>query len=66
MANLDTREKRASGVSFDQLYLTNLPLPDGTIGVLDRQQVAHKYSGIDTSTAAGTTPRLRMLTGMGL
>lgn len=43
MANLDTREKRASAWGF--LY-TVPPLPDGTIGAADRKQISWFYVGI--------------------
>ena len=46
MANLDTRQKRASSVNFWKPYVLDLPLPDGAIGQADRQQNVWDYSGI--------------------
>lgn len=46
MANLDTREKRASGVHVALPWRGLSPLPDGAISQGDRQQIAGMYAGI--------------------
>ena len=46
MPDLDTREKRASGVHVGVPWRGVLPLPDGTVSQADRQQVATFYAGI--------------------
>lgn len=54
MANLDTRNKRASAVGFDLNWLHVYPNPDGALNQADRQQTAYKYPGI-LSAALATT-----------
>jgi len=51
MANLDTREKRASGVHVGLPWRWLLPLPDGAITQADRQQAAAWYAGILAAAA---------------
>src|SRR3972149_6776371 len=51
MANLDTREKRASGVHVGLPWRGLLPLPDGAITQADRQQAAAWYAGILAAAA---------------
>ena len=51
MPDLDTREKRASGIHVGLPWRGLLPLPDGTVGQLDRQQVATYYAGISACEA---------------
>jgi len=47
---LDTRDKRASALGIDAIYRVVYPDPDGAaITVLDRQQTAAKYRGVDSS-----------------
>ena len=46
MPDLDTREKRASGVHVSLPWRGLLPLPDGTVSQADRQQTATFYAGI--------------------
>ena len=46
MANLDTREKRASGAHVALPWRALLPLPDGALSQADRQQAATMYAGI--------------------
>jgi len=58
---VDTRNKRYSAISFDQVYILGAPNPDNTIDVFDRQQIAHKYAGIDTSVAVGAVKNLLLL-----
>jgi len=55
MANLDTREKRASAINVGLPWRGLLPLPDGTIGQADRQQLATLYAGILATTAVDAT-----------
>lgn len=53
MADLDTRNKRGSGIGVDLPFLRLYPNPDGTISKPDRQQTAWKYAGI--AAAGGAT-----------
>jgi hypothetical protein len=53
MSDLDTRNKRGSGIGIDSPMLRVWPNPDGTIGQADRQQTAFKYEGILASAPAG-------------
>ena len=46
MPDLDTREKRASGVHVSLPWRGLLPLPDGTVSQADRQQSATYYAGV--------------------
>lgn len=65
MANLDNRNKRGSAIGIDLNWNHIYPNPDGTIGQLDRQQIAYKYEGISASTAGGSTGKYRTLLGIG-
>ncbi len=49
MANLDTRQKRASGVMPNLSFRSMLPVPDGALNQGDRQQTAFVYAGIAAS-----------------
>jgi len=57
MADLDTRSKRASSVQVLAPATLSLVLPDGTIGLGDRQHIAWSYSGI----AAGAPPAATLM-----
>ncbi len=46
MADLDTREKRSSGIHIGLPWRGMVPLPDGDISQADRQHLAFLYSGI--------------------
>ena len=61
MADLDTRSKRASGVSALRPYMIAPVLPDGTIDQIDRQHVAWMYGGIAAGAAALTVLPLKSL-----
>ncbi len=50
MANLDSREKRASAINVMPYVM--LPLPDGTIDTGDRIQAAGHYSGLSAFISA--------------
>src|SRR3990170_313673 len=56
--NLDTREKRASGVHVGLAWRGLLPLPDGTLDQADRQQTAAFYAGIAAGGGAAAHRRL--------
>src|SRR3990167_2102668 len=56
--NLDTREKRASGVHVGLAWRGLLPLPDGTLDQADRQQTAAFYAGIAAAAGTAITRRL--------
>jgi len=56
--NLDTREKRASGVHVGLAWRGLLPLPDGTLDQADRQQTAAFYAGIAAAAVTAITGRL--------
>ena len=58
---VDTRNRRYSAISFDQIYILGAPNPDATIDVFDRQQIARKYAGIDTSAVTGVVKNLLLL-----
>lgn len=62
MADLDTRNKRASAIGFDAIERRVYPNPDGVIDVFDRQQTAGKYAGIDTTVVVGGNRRRRVIT----
>ena len=65
MADLDSRNKRASGLGIDLTWLHVYPNPDNDIDTVnDRQHSAYKYSGISSSAGGGFVPRL-MLLGVG-
>ena len=63
MADLDTRDKRASAIGIDMAWNHVYPNESGGITTAAlRQQVAYKYSGIDsTVVVGGFTPRLPLL-----
>jgi hypothetical protein len=44
---IDTRNKRSSVSNIH--FAFNMPEPDGTVDVYDRQQVGLLYAGIDTT-----------------
>lgn len=46
MANLDTRTKRASSVGLLLAPILAPPLPDGTLDLGDRYQIAWSYGGL--------------------
>jgi len=52
VANLDSRSKRSSSVGILLAFILAPPLPDGTLGDGDRQQIAVSYSGILAGAAA--------------
>ncbi len=52
MADLDTRQKRASCVSLLVPFVLAPPLPDADIDQGDRQHIAFSYAGV----AAGAPP----------
>lgn len=54
MANLDTREKRSSGLHAGLPWRGLFPLPDGTLSQADRQHASYMYSGI--LAAGGVVP----------
>lgn len=59
---LDDRDKRYSAISFDQVYILGAPNPDGGLAnSFDRQQIARKYAGIDTSIVVGAVKNLLLL-----
>lgn len=49
---VDTRNKRASMMSFGRPFITRIPLPDGTIDAADRAMLLHLYHGIALSAPA--------------
>ncbi len=53
MADLDTRNKRASALGIDSPFLHVFPNPDGVLDQGDRQQIARAYSGV-ASTPGST------------
>jgi len=63
MANLDTREKRASGIHVAIPWRGLLPLPDGAIGQADRQATATCYAGILASEAGPVVAMARIIGG---
>lgn len=66
MADLDTRNKRASAIAFDVRWGHIYPNPDGTISDADRQQIAYKYPGISAGAPPAPSPaRQRTLMGAG-
>ncbi len=52
---IDTRSKRAAGLSFLQVGRLPFPLPDGTVDQIDRVQMAGGY-GLVTPEPPVTTP----------
>lgn len=46
MANLDTEQKRISGIAVSSPWRSILPPPSGSVTSADRQQVPYYYSGI--------------------
>lgn len=42
---VDTRNKRASLMSMGRPWVPRLPLPDGTLAALDRDQLIYRYAG---------------------
>ena len=51
---IDSRRKRASIAGLALAFLAPSVVPDGTIGVADRQTIAHSYYGIDSSVVGVT------------
>ena len=51
---IDSRRKRASIAGLALAFLAPSVVPDGTIGVADRQTIAHSYYGIDSSVSGVT------------
>ena len=51
---IDSRRKRASIAGLALAFLAPSVVPDGTIGVADRQTIAHSYYGIDSSVEGVT------------
>lgn len=49
MADLDTRNKRASAIVLDLSIGRLWPDPDGAIGANDREQTAYVYEGISAT-----------------
>ncbi len=49
MANLDTREKRSSGIMISLPWRGLSPLSDGSVDQTDRQHILYMYSGISFS-----------------
>ena len=67
MADLDTRNKRASAIGIDFSWVHVYPDPDGAFNVNDRQQTAYKYSGsFSSATGGGTVSYYRTLMGVGI
>ena len=52
---LDTRQKRSSAIGVNTPWRFSLPVADGAIGVLDRQQTALVYAGIQAEVLAQAT-----------
>lgn len=52
---IDTRDKRASVVSFSRPSGLVMPNPDGGLDQGDRQQTAFTYRGIAAAAPGGTT-----------
>jgi hypothetical protein len=52
MANLDTRQKRSSGMHVS-LPIRILPHRTGAVTQLDRQELAYMYTGITAAVGAG-------------
>ena len=65
MADLDTREKRASGVHVALPWRGLLALPDGTIGQADRQQAAAFYVGAAGGAVVVVGRRRLLVLGVG-
>ena len=61
MANLDSRNKRSSSVTFDLIFGHIYPNPDGTLGQADRQHIAYKYPGILAQGVSGGSISFRTL-----
>ena len=55
MANLDTRNKRSSGLHVTLPWRGLFPLPDGTVSAADRQHADGQYSGIAAAAAQQAT-----------
>jgi hypothetical protein len=51
---IDSRRKRASIAGLALAFLAPSVVPDSTIGVADRQTIAHSYYGIDSSVSGVT------------
>jgi len=43
---IDSRNKRAAGISAGRPWIVIAPLADGSIGAADRQQIVNSYPGI--------------------
>ncbi len=56
---LDSREKRAAALQFQQPWLFAPPLPNAAIGTADRLQIAKLYSGIPLVVPVGLNSRER-------
>ena len=68
MADLDTRDKRSSGILISLPFRGRLPNVDSSVDQPDRQHVPFMYSGIAAGGAgpAPTGPPVGTLTMMGL
>lgn len=67
MADLDTRDKRSSGILISLPFRGRLPHIDSSVDQPDRQHVPFMYSGIVAGAAeAPTGPPVGTLTMMGV
>jgi hypothetical protein len=65
MADLDTAEKRISGINPSSPWRALLPLPDSTINQGDRETASYMYSGINTAGPVGYRAQYS-LSGVGI